>query len=252
MRKQQARSSLYRLLIKSLNKFGKSYQPDSELPSGLIVSVIRVRCISLARGMLRFRRVIFVEPGVRIRGKRHLRLGRGVALDRGVTIDGYARRGVQIGAGTHIGAYTVVSCTSHLSFFGEGFSIGQNSGIGDYAWIGAAGGVTIGSNVIMGQFVSFHSQEHEFENTAIPIRQQGTTQRGIVIGDDCWIGARVTFLDGSRVSEGCVVAAGSVVRGDIPPFSVIAGIPARVIRNRQSKESVVPAEIGPKQDPLEV
>jgi len=132
--------------------------------------------------------------------------------------------------------------------FGEGLSIGKNSGIGDYAWIGAAGGVTIGSNVIMGQFVSFHSQEHEFDDTAMPIRQQGTTQRGITIGDDCWIGARVTFLDGSRVSEGCVVAAGSVVRGDIPPFSVIAGVPARVIRKRASRESPRPTHVTQAQD----
>ncbi len=131
----------------------------------------------------------------------------------------------------------MVSCTSHLSLFGDGFSIGADSGIGEYGSIGAAGGVTIGNNVIMGQFVSFHSQEHEFEDTDKPIRQQGTSQRGITVGDDCWIGARVTFLDGSHVAEGCVIAAGAVVRGEVPSYSVIAGTPARVVRRRDPEES---------------
>ena len=133
--------------------------------------------------------------------------------------------------GRRIASYTIVSCTSHLSLYGEGFSIGDDSGIGDYGCIGAAGGVTIGNNVIMGQFVSFHSQEHEFGDPDLPIRRQGTSECGITIGDNCWVGARVTFLDGSCVPEGCVVAAGAVV-GEFPAFSVIAGIPARVIRSR--------------------
>ena len=227
---------MHRLLAVLLRKSGKDYRPDRELPSGLILNVIRVRFLLLVRGTLRFRRVVFVDSQVRVRGKRHIQLGRGATLDRGVVLDGYARRGVLIGARTRIGSFTVISCTSHLSLFGEGFSIGADSGIGDYSWIGAAGGVTIGSNVIMGQFVSFHSQEHEFEDPTTPIRQQGTTQRGITIGNDCWVGARATFLDGSYVSEGCVVAAGAVVRGEVPPFSVIAGVPARVVRSRRPED----------------
>jgi acetyltransferase-like isoleucine patch superfamily enzyme len=228
--------TVHRLLAALLRKSGKDYRPDRNLPSGLIFNVIRVRFLLLARGMLRFRRAVFVDSQVRVRGKRYIQLGRGATLDRGVALDGYARRGVQIGARTRIGSFTVVSCTSHLSLFGEGFSIGDDSGIGDYGWIGAAGGVTVGSNVIMGQFVSFHSQEHEFDGLTTPIRQQGTTQLGITIGDDCWVGARVTFLDGSSVGEGCVIAAGSVVRGEIPPFSVVAGVPARIVRSRRTED----------------
>jgi acetyltransferase-like isoleucine patch superfamily enzyme len=221
----------HRLLVGLLDKVGKDYKPDPDLPVGLITNIVRTRLLWLLRGLLRFRQSAFVGAQVKARGKRHIRLGRGATLERGVVLDGYAHRGVQIGARTRIGSYTIVSCTSHLSLFGEGFVIGDDSGIGDYGYIGAAGGVTIGSNVIMGQFVTFHSQEHRFENPAIPIRQQGTSQRGIAIGDNCWIGARVTFLDGSRVAEGCVVAAGAVVRDEFPQFSVIAGAPARVVRD---------------------
>jgi acetyltransferase-like isoleucine patch superfamily enzyme len=225
---------LHRLLGGLLRKIGKSYSPAPDLPPGLIVNIARTRLLWLLRGEIRFRRLVFIGGNVKVRGKRHIHLGSGSTLEHGVVLDGYARGGLRIGARTRIGSFTTISCTSHLSLFGEGFSIGEDSGIGEFSYIGAAGQVTIGRNVIMGQYVSFHSQEHEFRDPATPIRQQGTTQRGITIGDDCWIGARVTFLDGSRVSEGCVVAAGAVVRGEIPAFSVIAGVPARVIGNRTS------------------
>lgn len=230
----RAQSLGHRVLVAVLTKAGKDYRPAPDLPSGLIVMVVRTRLRWLLCGLARFRRPVFVAPGVRLLGKRYISVGRSCTLERGVVVDGYARRGVQIGARTRLGAFTIVSCTSHLSLYGEGFSIGDDSGIGEYSCIGAAGGVTIGSNVIMGPLVSFHSQEHVFTELSTPIRQQGTTQQGIVIGDDCWIGARVTFLDGSHLGDGCVVAAGAVVRGEFPPLSVVAGVPARVVRSRAS------------------
>jgi acetyltransferase-like isoleucine patch superfamily enzyme len=233
-RSPQSDRQINRVLVKVLGQIGKDYLPAQDLPVGLIVNILRARFVWLLRGLIRFRSLVFVDSRVKIRGKRHIHLSRGATLERGVILDGYARRGMRIGARTRIGAHTVVSSTSHLSLFGEGFSIGDDSGIGDYGWIGAAGGVTIGSNVIMGQFVTFHSQEHNFADLSKLIRQQGTTEAGITIGDNCWIGARVTFLDGSSISEGCVVAAGAVVRGEFPPFSVIAGMPARLVRRRTS------------------
>ncbi len=227
-----ARTLGNRVLLAALTMVGKDYQPSSDLPLGLIAMVVWTRLIWRLRGLARFRRPVFIASGVRFRGKRHISLGSNCTLERGVVIDGYARRGVQIGARTRLGEFTLVSCTSHLSLYGEGFSIGDDSGIGPFSTIGAAGGVTVGSNVIMGPLVSFHSQEHVFDDPATPIRLQGTTEKGIVVGDDCWIGARVTFLDGSHLSDGCVVAAGAVVRGEFAPLSVVAGIPARIVGRR--------------------
>ena len=57
-------------------------------------------------------------------------------------------------------------------------------------------------------------------------------RKGIIIGKDCWIGAKVTILDGTVIGDGCIVAAGAVVRGYIPPYSIIGGIPAKVIKSR--------------------
>jgi len=222
-----------RLLTTLLARAGKDYVPDADVPAGLVASTVRTRVFWLARGVVRFRKAVFVGPGVKLRGKRGISIGAGATLERGASIDGYARRGVSIGERTRIGAHTVVSSTSHLSRYGEGFAIGHDSGIGEYGYVGAAGGVFIGNNVIMGQFVSFHSQEHDFSDVERPIRQQGSREESIEVGDDCWVGARVTFLAGARVPEGCVVAAGAVVRGAFEPYSVIAGVPARVVRDRR-------------------
>lgn len=114
--------------------------------------------------------------------------------------------------------------------------IGDNTGIGSHSFIGGAGGVQIGSDVIMGQWVSFHPENHNHEDLVKPIRLQGVNRKGIFIEDDCWIGAKVTFLDGAHVGRGCVIAAGAVVRGHIPPYSIAGGVPARVIRSRKVSE----------------
>ena len=197
-----------------------------------MLHVIRVRASFLLRGLIRFRRLVFVGPGVRARGKTSISLGRASTLEMGVSVDGYGVDGVVIGARTRIGAHTIISCTSHLSLYGNGLSIGADSGIAEFGYIGAAGGVTIGDNVIMGQYVSFHAQEHVFTNLATPIRRQSSTQSGIIIDNDCWVGARVTFLDGTHIGEGSVIAAGAVVKGVFPPGSIVGGVPARILKSR--------------------
>jgi acetyltransferase-like isoleucine patch superfamily enzyme len=73
-----------------------------------------------------------------------------------------------------------------------------------------------------------------------PIRDQGVTNKGIVIDDDVWVGSNVTFLDGVHVGTGCVIGAGAVVTKDLPPYSVAAGVPARVIDNRRQPKKQTP------------
>jgi acetyltransferase-like isoleucine patch superfamily enzyme len=115
--------------------------------------------------------------------------------------------------------------------------MGDDSAFGEYAHLGCSGGVTVGSGVIAGPFVTVHSQEHLYGSPIIPIRLQGTSESGVVIGDNVWIGARVTVLDGSVIGEGSVVAAGSVVRGKFAPDSLIAGIPAKRLRDRKDADT---------------
>jgi len=99
-----------------------------------------------------------------------------------------------------------------------------------------------GDNVICGPRVSFHAENHVYTDPNTPIRLQGVTRRGIVVEADCWIGAGSMILDGVRIGRGTVVAAGAVVTRDVPPYSVVAGVPARVIKSRRPGLSGVPSE----------
>jgi acetyltransferase-like isoleucine patch superfamily enzyme len=220
---------------------GPQYRIDPCVPLGALMNygLRRVaglmRCVfKRAKISLRLKGLIFLGPSVELRNKRFITFGCGVTLGRGVIIDGLSREGVRIGDRVSIGQYTIIEATGVISEIGNGVSIGADSGLGAYSFVGAAGGVRVGKNVIIGQRVSFHSENHNFERTDIPIKEQGVTRRGIAIDDDCWIGANVVLLDGSRVGKGCVIAAGAVVTGEIPPYSVAAGVPAKILRSRKN------------------
>jgi acetyltransferase-like isoleucine patch superfamily enzyme len=201
------------------------------LPLPLAVGLVRRRVVDLVRGLLRLWAPVFLGPRVRIRGRRGLSLGRWSSIGGYSDIDGYSLEGVRLGPASRLGSHCVVTVTSHVGRLGRGFTLGARSGLDDYCHVGASGGVHIGDDVITGPFVSFHAQEHVFTDPDQPVRSQGVTEAGIRIGDGSWIGARVTVLDGTVVGANSVIAAGAVVKGTFPPHSLLAGIPARVIRD---------------------
>ncbi len=233
-------STLYSMLNKIAKLFkGDNYQIDPNIPILAIIGFSFRRGISLIRCVmhgavltLNPKKMVFVGSMVELRNNRMISFGKSVTLGKGVIIDGLSKDGVIISDGVNIGPYCIIEATGVISDIGKGIFIGENSGIGAFSFIGGAGGVIIGKDVIMGQRVSFHSENHNIGNLKLPIREQGVTRQGITIEDNCWIGANVVFLDGSYVCSGSVVGAGSVVRGQIPRNSVIAGVPAKIIRQR--------------------
>jgi acetyltransferase-like isoleucine patch superfamily enzyme len=76
----------------------------------------------------------------------------------------------------------------------------------------------------------------------VPIKDQGIVKTPVRIGPDCWVGAKVSVLRGSRVGRGSVLGAHAVVRGDIPDHSIAVGAPARVVRNRVDDYEAAAAE----------
>ena len=173
-----------------------------------------------------------IHPSSKILHPSYLSTQGRLSVDRGVFIDPLCTSGVNFQGPVSIGMYTTILCTSVYASPGKGLTVGANVGLGTHSFYGCAGGITIGNNVLVGNYVSFHSENHIFDNRERVIADQGVTRKGIVVGNDCWIGAKSTILDGAIIGDGCVVAAGSVVRGEIPPFSVIGGIPAKVIKQR--------------------
>lgn len=217
---------LHRLLLKS----GKNYVPDEKLSDKLILSILFKRMMMLIRGLFYLGRKVFLGKSVTICNSANIHFGKSVTIEKYCSIDGYASRKLSFGNGSKIGAYSTISTTSHLSKVGEGVSIGDNSAIGEYSYFGASGGISIGRDVIMGQYISFHSENHNFNDNSKLIREQGVTSKGIRIGNNIWVGAKVTFLDGCVVGDNSVVAAGAVVNGQFPDNSVIGGVPAKVIK----------------------
>lgn len=216
---------------------GKSYILDRDIPLGVLLGMLCRRLVWLFRGFFRAlilqRRFVFLfmADGVNLRGASLIRFGRGVTLERGVTIDGLMRHGVTLGDNVRLGPYSTM-IGPPPSALGYGITMGANSAADSYSFIGGGGPVKIGENVIMGEHVCFHPENHRFDQLEVPIKDQGMVRKGITIEDDVWVGANVTFLDGSHVGRGSVIGAGSVVRGEIPAHSIAVGAPARVVRSR--------------------
>ena len=120
-------------------------------------------------------------------------------------------------------------------FTGGAISIGSRSGIGRSAYISAiAGGgeIILGSNIMMAPEVVILTSMHNHADTSIPMNRQGHHLAKVVIEDDVWIGYRAMILPGVTVGKGSIIGAGAVVTKDVPPYSVVGGVPARIIKSR--------------------
>lgn len=133
----------------------------------------------------------------------------------------------------NVGFDTHIDLTGSLKNIAKGITIGNNVGLGSHSFYGSGvGGLEIGNDTIIGNYVSFHPENHNHSDLTIPIRLQGVSGKGIKVGSNCWIGAKATFLDGSEIGSGCVVAAGAVVKDKFPDNAIIGGTPAKIIKYR--------------------
>lgn len=192
--------------------------------------MIRGRFLSLgSKGIARH---VFVGRHVKILEKNRFSMGDKGKLHDFVYIDAFSREGVTLGDRVILGRGTRIECSGSPSCAGKGVMIGDRSTFGNDCFFGAAGGVEIGEDVIGGQFIRFHAENHNYGDLNVLIREQGVSHKGIKIGNNCWIGSGAVFLDGAKVGKGCVVAANAVVTGEFPENTVIGGIPAKVIKKR--------------------
>ncbi|MDC0552109.1 acyltransferase, partial [Flavobacteriaceae bacterium] len=127
----------------------------------------------------------------------------------------------------------IIECTGVLRNLGDGLIMGNNVGIAHNCFIQVRGNIQIGNNVIFGPNVSIFSENHNFSDLDIPINLQGESRKGVKINDGVWIGSRATILDGVSIGENSIIAAGSVVVKDVPPFSIVGGVPAKVLKQRK-------------------
>jgi len=145
----------------------------------------------------------------------------------------YGERWIEIGAGTMIGAQVSLSAGM---FPGQDLGevpllrIGERCLIGRGSHIVAHHSIVIGDDVYTGPYVYITDQNHGYADPEIPIGRQSPSNAAVSIGSGSWLGAGVIVLPGAVIGRNVVAAAGSVVRGPVPDCCVIAGVPARVVR----------------------
>jgi len=181
------------------------------------------------RLILRMDGVAAIESRVRLRFAGHIRLGHRVYLDEGVYLHACSQ-GIEIGPRTHVMHGAVLHVYNFRDLPHSHIRIGSDSLIGEYSVIRGQGGVQIGDRVYTSPFTQIIAVNHIFDDPARPFMEQGITAEGIVIEDDVWLGAGAVITDGVRVGKGAVVAAGAVVTEDVPPHTVVGGVPAKPIK----------------------
>jgi len=177
---------------------------------------------------------VMVGKGASIRYARHLSVGRDFIVEDYAEVNCMTYRGIVAGDRVTIGKHAIIRPTNiYGSAIGEGLKIGNNSSIGPYSYIGCSGYIEIGDNVMMSPRVSIYAENHLFDRPDLTIKEQGVKREFVKIEDDCWIAANVVILAGVTIGRGSIIAAGSVVTKDIPPYSIVGGVPAKVIKSRK-------------------
>jgi acetyltransferase-like isoleucine patch superfamily enzyme len=173
----------------------------------------------------------FLGRGCKILNSGKLHTGRNVYIGAYSYLDCMSTDGVTLGDSVTIREGCWLQLTSRYDNPGTSVTIGNSVYIGPRSVLGAAAPLVIGDRCQIGANVSLVAENHNFEGIE-DIFEQGVSRKGIVIGQDVWMGNNVTVLDGVTIGDGAVIGAGTVVTRPVPPRSVVVGVPGRVIKTR--------------------
>ncbi len=218
------------------------FRLDDAVSSGVLIQLIFNKSIAWLRSLkllfaLQVPKLMFLGRAVRFYNLKNMQFGKWVQLEDHVYLSALCRNKLTFGNNVRIGAYSRIIASTSFNNLGEGIRIGNNVGIGEFAYLGGSGGLEIGDDCIIGQYLSCHPENHNFNDNQQLIRLQGVSRKGIKIGKNCWIGSKVTILDGVTIGDNCIIAAGAVVTRSMPDNAVIGGIPAKLIKLTNSSAS---------------
>lgn len=230
---------LTKIISKYISKLkGNNYEVDTRIPASYLISLAFTRGLMKIRGFitpLHYEQAPFIGKSVVIKAKFKIRIGKGISINNNCYIDALSIDGIVFGNNVSVGPNTTIQCTGNLQHIGKGLKVGNNVGLGSDNFFGCAGGIEVGDDTIIGNFVSFHSENHVHTDLTKPIRLQGVSHQGIVIGKNCWIGAKCTILDGAIIQEGCIIAAGALVKSGVyEKNGIYGGVPAKLLKFRNS------------------
>jgi acetyltransferase-like isoleucine patch superfamily enzyme len=186
------------------------------------------RAISYRRLFKKVGKSVFFGTDIRIRNPRTIEIGDQVVIDDHCVLDakGESSQGIVLGHRTFLSREVILSCKN------GGIRIGREASIGPFSIINSIdeGLVSIGDYSVIAAYCYFiGAGNYRFDRVDIPMIKQGFEEgRGIRVGKDVWIGAHTVITDGSTIGDGAIVGANSLVRGEIPPYSIAFGNPAVV------------------------
>lgn len=164
----------------------------------------------------------------------------GIAVGNNVRIDAFARivcspgGKIYIGDDSYIGQF---ACVMTGKRDGK-IEIGKNCTVQTFSVLFGHGGLKVGDNTRIAAHSVIVPADHRFDDPIQPIYQQGLSLKGVDVGSDVWMGAGVRVLDGVKIGDGAVIAAGAVVQSDVMAYSVVGGVPAKLLKNRKEDKKV--------------
>jgi len=228
------RALLRKAGVESGNRFNQEWRLGDILRTGLRILLSYGRGVVRRVGFGSSAGLVLIGKSVIVRHPRHLHVGPGFVAEDRCEIQALSRRGIVFGSKVTVGSFALIRPTNFYGGeLGEGLLVGDHSNIGPYCYVGCSGYVEIGAHVMISPRVSIYAENHVFERTDLPMKAQGVRRGQVKIEDDCWIASHSVILSGVTIGRGSVVAAGSVVTKDVPPFSIVGGVPARVIKRRK-------------------
>lgn len=203
-------------------------------------------------GRISMANAVFIEDGVTfaIAGKSNLTIGSHVRIGREVRVNSVANTNCTIGDRCSIAAGSWlfvhnnwkigegVNIGAHCQIFAResgcngSLTVGQGTNIGDFNIIDVSADVMIGSTVALGPGCTIYTHDHDYRDKSASAPWKGRpVTKAVIVADGAWIGANVTILPGVTIGQNAIIAAGSVVTKSVPPYSLWAGVPAKMIKS---------------------
>jgi acetyltransferase-like isoleucine patch superfamily enzyme len=202
----------------------------------LLVRLIPAISLGVALRRLLYRTVlgqigksVYIQDGAELVGAGNIEIENNVSILRDVRLNSRSDNSkVYLQSGVCLERGVDISCSQNTRI-----EIGEKTFVNSYVCITGPGSIKIGKYCLIGPQSTIIASSHNFADPTRKIRDQGGISKGIVIGDDCWLGQGVRVLDGVTIGQGCVIGAGAVVNKSIPPYSIAVGVPAKVIGQRK-------------------
>lgn len=160
-----------------------------------------------------------------IKDKKFIELGSNVFVDKNSFISG-SSKGLLIGNGSRIYRNSIIKCQ------GGRIEIGDNCTVQSFCFLGGFGNIKIGNGVRIAPGAKMYSYEHSYNDISIPIYKQEVTPKEILVEDDVWVGSNAIITGGVTIGKGSIIGAGAVVTKSVEPFSIMGGVPAKLIKKR--------------------